>query len=265
MCLFFAKSVGDKVYKVKKKHISLKGDGHELYALALIPSGNKGKYPTIIGVHGFNGTYRDFSVAAGLCQAKSGFAVICFDFFGGNNRCKSGGTMKDMSLLSEVCQLSDVINQVKEMDFVDENNLFLVGQSQGGFVSAITAPMFSEIIRGMVLYYPAFSVPDELTKKYGRVNNLPENVEIFTMHVSNKYFEGMENRDFYREASEYKGPVMVLHGDADTIVDIEYGRKVASIYGCPFNILPGENHGLSYKGKLEAAKLTYKFIDSIII
>lgn len=43
---------------------------------------------------------------------------------------------------------------------MDSDNLFLMGTSQGGAVSAITGAAHKEEIRGMVLLYPAFVMTD---------------------------------------------------------------------------------------------------------
>ena len=45
----------------------------------------------------------------------------------------------DMSIFTERADLEAVIHMMQEQPFVDEENIFLMGTSQGGAVSAITA------------------------------------------------------------------------------------------------------------------------------
>ena len=45
---------------------------------------------------------------------------------------------------------------------MDEENIFLMGTSQGGAVSAITAAANKEEIKGAILLYPAFVLVDRI-------------------------------------------------------------------------------------------------------
>ena len=70
----------------------------------------------------------------------SGLQAYVFDFHGGNLHSKSGGKMTEMSIFTEREDLDAVIDAVASLPEVDPDNLFLLGESQGGCVSAITAP-----------------------------------------------------------------------------------------------------------------------------
>lgn len=69
--------------------------------------------------------------------------AYCFDFYGGCKGSKSGGSMLEMSIFTERDDLSAVIGHVKTLDVVDQENLFLLGESQGGCVAGITDSRFS--------------------------------------------------------------------------------------------------------------------------
>lgn len=60
--------------------------------------------------------------------------------------------------MTEVADLNAVVDMIKTLDFVDTDNIFLLGRSQGGFVSALTAAQREDDIQGMVLFYPAFVI-----------------------------------------------------------------------------------------------------------
>ena len=56
---------------------------------------------------------------------------------GGNTNSRSGNDTLKMSVFAEVDDLDVVVNTLKNQNFVDKNNIFLLGQSQGGVVSTI--------------------------------------------------------------------------------------------------------------------------------
>lgn len=80
----------------------------------------------------------------------SGMAY-CFDFCGGAASNRSDGSPLEMSVFTEQADLEAVIAMIQELDYVDQDNLFLMGTSQGGAVSAITGAAHPQEIRGMIL------------------------------------------------------------------------------------------------------------------
>lgn len=56
---------------------------------------------------------------------------------GRNKNSRSGNDTLKMSVFTEVDDLDAVVNILKNQNFVDKNNIFLLGQSQGGVVSTI--------------------------------------------------------------------------------------------------------------------------------
>ena len=195
-----------------------------------------------------------------MCLALSGFAAYCFDFYGGCKGSKSGGAMLEMSIFTEGDDLSCVIEYIKTLDVVDQENLFLLGESQGGCVACITVPRHRADIRAMVQYYPAFCIPDDAQKRFASVSDIPETYQVFNRKVGRVYAEKLLDFDVWREIAPYDRPVLTIHGDADQVVDISYGRRAAEVYAdARFVCLPGEDHSFSGKGKLRAANLAFDF------
>ena len=259
---FFPKprAMGEDIHKVEVKKLPISSGNHTLYGELILPQGQGGGLPTIICSHGFDGSYHYFRDSVGMCLAMSGFAVYCFDFYAGSAHGKSGGSMTEMSVFSEREQLHDVIEAVKGLEFVDRDNLFLWGESQGGFVTAITAAWHTQDVKALVLYYPAFCARDDLLKRYTTLDEVPDIVDIMGKKVGRVYYEKLFDFDAYSEAKKFTGPVLIVHGDADKTVDVSYGKKAAETYeNAKLEILPGEDHGFSAKGKLAGAKLVYDF------
>ena len=71
--------------------------------------------------------------------AKKGVAVYLFDFCGGSSESRSSGKTTEMSVMTEVADLEAVLTEARTWEFVNEKKVTLLGSSQGGMVSAITA------------------------------------------------------------------------------------------------------------------------------
>ncbi len=255
-----AKAFGNKEYEILISRYDIEADGQQLYGELIVPEGNENA-PLVICSHGFNGSYKYYRNYVGLALAKSGYIVYCYDFYNGSKHSKSGGTTVDMSVFDERKQLSAVITHFLENKEYSQKEIFLFGESQGAFVTALTAPLFKEKIRGLILYYPAFSIQDDMLKRYKTIDEVPEVMDFMGVKIGKTYYEGFFGFDPYAEVSGYKGPVLILHGDADRTVNVSYGRRAAEAYeNARLIILSGEDHGFSGKGKQIAAKYTFDFL-----
>ena len=121
------------------------------------------KSPVIIMSHGFLGNENHF-IAYAEAIAKIGYIAVTFDFNGGGPKSTSSGKSIDMTVLTEKADLLAVIKYVESLEYVDKNNISLMGFSQGGFVSAMTAAELNDRIKQLVLFYPALCIPDDARK-----------------------------------------------------------------------------------------------------
>ncbi len=257
--------LGDTKYEVETKRLCLPGGENLLYGELLLPKGLSGPLPTVICSHGINGSYRYFRAYAAMSLAMSGFAVYCYDFHGGSDRSKSGGRMTDMTVFTERDDLNAVIDGVQALDTTDRDKLFLLGESQGGFVSAITAARRPQEIRGLVEYNPAFCIPADARARFASVEEIPGQYVQVSCVLSRDYAAQVLDYDVYEEIALYKGPVLIVHGESDEIVDISYSEKAAAVYeNARLVRLPGEVHGLLAGGKRKAAQCTYAFLREIL-
>ena len=106
-----------------------------LYGVLQLPAG-EGPVPLIILSHGFGGNHLNNMDYAAYFTAH-GFAAFSLDFCGGGPDSRSGGTMTQMSVLTEADDLSAVVDR-----FTGDprfSRVFLWGASQGGFVSSCVA------------------------------------------------------------------------------------------------------------------------------
>ena len=256
------RAMGEKKYEVSVRKLPVQAAGHTLYGELLTPKGKSGPLPTVICCHGFGSSYNLCKNTMGLCLAKSGCQVYCFDFYGGSKKSRSGGTMLEMSIFTEREDLNAVIDAVYALPEVDKEHLYLLGESQGGCVAGITAPYHQEKLRGLILYYPAFCIPEDAQKKFSRVEDIPPVSKTFKLDVGRVYNERLLDYDIFAEIRHFDKPVLILHGDADTVVDVSYGRRAAEVYpDAQLKVYPGEIHGFMGKGKLRAAKDSFDFLE----
>jgi pimeloyl-ACP methyl ester carboxylesterase len=225
------------------RELSCINDGMTIYGKAYIPD-RQGKAATVIMSHGFGGSYANNAEYA-EAFAKAGIASYIFDFRGGSNSSRSGGSMFEMSVLTEADDLSAVVDFVKTLDFVDADNLFLMGCSQGGYVSALAAARRKGEVRGLMLLYPGFVIGSEVRRI--TKNGIPEQYEMFSSldsTVGRKYFEDALKVDIYSEIKAYDKDVLILHGDKDGIVPLSYSEKATEVYAsAELVVFKGAGHG----------------------
>ena len=123
-------------YETREIHVDK--EGMDIYGVVHIPSGTEGKMPTVIMSHELGATL-DRVKGYGEALAEEGYVTVCFDFCGGGWASRSDGELLDMSVLTEKADLEAVLEEVKQWDFVDTGSIYLMGNSQGGLVTALTA------------------------------------------------------------------------------------------------------------------------------
>lgn len=236
---------GNTTGKYQIKEISTERNGQSIYGKAYIPGDGKGRYPTVIIGHGFNGTYRDNENYAAIL-AENGYAAYVFDFIGGSDYTKSDGDTRDMSVITEVEDMNAVIDKFRTIDFVDSEHIFLMGESQGGFVAALTAAERPSEISGLIMLYPAFVIPDIAKEFYASVSAIPNDINLWGVHVSSKYYSDLWGLDVYDEIRKYKGDVLIFHGTQDDIVDLSYSQRAEETYeSAELVVYDGAGHGFT--------------------
>ncbi len=218
---------------IEKSEFSCTRDSLVIRGVQYKPAGEQ--LPVAIVCHGFMAnkeTVRHYTKAL----AKAGFAAFCFDFCGG---CvvggRSDGKTDEMSVLTEVKDLEAVLHYVRSLPFTDSDRVLLMGCSQGGFVSALTAAKKENNIRSLVLFYPAFCIPDDARKGQMMLAKFdPANVpEIFycgPMKLGKCYVQDVLPLEPFAQIAPFEGDVLLVHGTRDAIVNISYAEKANATY-----------------------------------
>ena len=144
---------------VHSQMLVLEAEGESIEGVLYLPDDDSKMYPTVILCHGFGGNYHFLTRRIAQDLAQNGYAAYAFNFRNPDTR-----SMLNTSPLTEAKTLNTVIDQIKQQPFVDQSKLFLLGESQGGFVSAYVASQRAaepDDIRALILYYPAFVLQDD--------------------------------------------------------------------------------------------------------
>lgn len=234
---------------ITKSEFSCERDGLAIRGTQYRPAeGND--FPIAIVSHGFMANRQSVAHYAKRL-AKWGFAAFCFDFNGGCIKGKSDGKTTDMSVLTEKEDLKAVIAYARSLDYVNQKRLVLMGCSQGGFVSALTAAELQDQVSELILFYPALCIPDDARKGHMMFaefdpQNIPEVVPCGPMKLGKIYPQAVMAMDPFAEIAAYKGAVLLVHGTADKIVDATYAKRAREAYGerqCVLQMIEGGTHG----------------------
>jgi len=64
------------------------------------------------------------------------------------------------------------------------------------------------------------------------------------INIGKKYYTDIVDYNIYNNINNYKGPVLIFHGDKDRIVPYLFSMKAEEVYdNCVLRIIKDENHG----------------------
>ena len=213
----------------------------------------------IIMSHGYNGTHNDW-VQEGTVFSEKGYTAYAYDFCGGSVNSMSSGESTSMTISSEKQDLLDVVSYFKETGSYDK--IFLLGGSQGGFISSLVAAELKDEIGALAMYFPALCIPDNWKDNYPDPADAPETFDFWGMDLSREFVEDAHKQLVYEVIGDYKGDVLILHGDQDPVVPYEYSERAAETYeSCELVKMEGEGHGWSPEAWPEAIQMVLEFFE----
>lgn len=236
---------GDKTFtgEYETREIHVDRDGMDIYGIVHIPIGFEGKMPAVIISHELGATLdRVNGYAEALAEA--GYVTCCFDFCGGGMGSRSDGDLLDMSVLTEKEDLEAVLEEVQQWEFVDTDAIYLMGNSQGGLVTAMTAAEHRDDIQAVILIYPAFSLYDNVHEMFDSLEDIPETHRLLGLRLGRRYFVDIWDQEPYEIIQQYGKNILLIHGDRDSIVPIAYSDRLAeTVEHVEYHALQGADHG----------------------
>ena len=192
------------------------------------------RFPVAVVSHEFMAN-RLFTMRYARLLSSLGYAAFCYDFSGGCIVGASQGKTTDMTVFTEMEDLKAVIAYARAQPYADPDRLLLMGCSQGGLVTALAAAEPETQAEAIILFYPALSIPDDARKgsmMSARFDpeNIPETMRCGPMKLGGGYAASVLELDPFSAISAYHGDMLIVHGNADTLVDISYSRRAYDAY-----------------------------------
>lgn len=251
-------------------HFSCKRDGLTIRGKEFKPEGDD--LPSIIISHGFGGNGDDL-VNDCAHLASLGYVVYSFDFCGGSvpGKGRSDGQTTDMTILTERDDLLCVLQYVKNLSYINQKKISLLGFSQGGFVSALAAANRPDDIESIILFYPALCIPDHarsgsLAGSSYDTTQVPEVIDCGNMLLGKTFHDTVVEMDPYTEIISYSGPVLLIYGTADSIVPDSYALRARDAYAdeqCHLQLIKGAGHHFTEEQQAAAMISVRQFLIKI--
>ncbi len=202
---------------------TMRGD-LSIFGRLYLPEDAQTPLPLVILLHGL-GSNHEIMEPYAQSFAENGIAAFVFDFIGGSEVSLSDGSMTQMSVLTEAEDLSCILDRFREDSRFTQDEIFLFGGSQGGFISAYVAGKRPEDVAGLVMLYPAFNLQDISSALISESGEIPETAQIATHTVGSIYLKDIQSFDIYEVLSNYSGAALLFHGTADPLVPLEYSER----------------------------------------
>ena len=231
------------------KRFTVDNDGMKIQGIAYLPANSTApnqvkKSPAIIMSHGYLSNLHNFEYFA-TQFAMIGYNVFTFNFCCGSDETDpelmSDGTTTNLCIEGEISDLIAVYNYVSTRDYVKSDEIILWGESQGAFVSGLSAARLQEKISKLVMIFPAVCIPDHARRgTLGGASSDPKNPPelIYTERamLSKVFVDDVKDMDAYSELAKYKGETLLIQGTCDSIVVPEYQYIVKKEFDLTDNI-----------------------------
>ncbi|MEE1089100.1 MAG: alpha/beta fold hydrolase [Bacteroidaceae bacterium] len=223
----------------------IKNGERTLYGVLSKPHYQGKRQGIVILAHGFGGTHH-FAYAYFDALNRLGYQAYAFDFASGSPFSRSDKNTMNMSVLDQQRQLETVIEHFRRQPDIDPKRIVLLGESQGGLVSALTAASNQKKISRLVLVFPAFCIPYHWRARYPTFDQVPDTTRLWRVPMGRQYFKEILDMDAFQLAKAYKKPVLIVHGDADQVVPYADSEKMQKLYKkATLHCIPGAGHGFN--------------------
>ena len=218
-------------------------DGIKLHAKLDMPEGLE-RCPLAIVIHGFTCHMEErHIVAVAKAMNEAGVAALRVEMYGHG---QSDGRFEDHTLYKWVTGALAAVDYAKGLDFVTE--LYLCGHSQGGLLTMLVAGMKCDDFKAIIPLSPAWMIPDgaragSLLGQGIDPRHVPDMLEFGDRKLNGNYIRVAQTIHVEDEIERYTGPVLIVQGDADEAVPLEYAKRAAELYAnAKLVVVPGDTH-----------------------
>ncbi len=195
----------------------------------------------IVMFHGYTGHKNEngflFKQITKRC-VEIGYATIRFDFYGSGD---SDGDYSEMTFLTEVEDGRQIIEYAYHLN--NDKPIILLGFSMGGAIAGFLSYEYIDKIDKLILLSPAGCMAEHAAETFKTHQVLADNVDLGGYYVNKAFLESFKGLDLYQNIEKFTKPVLIIHGEKDMSVPIEYGKKYANKYPHSiFHMINGSSH-----------------------
>lgn len=254
-----------KSVEIKSGKLTLRGSVH-------IPENLDKKVPMVVIYHGFCGNKMGphfIFVKLSRALEKLGIASIRFDFAGSG---ESDGDFKAMTFGGEIKDANNILDYVKQLDFVDKEKIALLGFSMGGAIASVIAGDRKNEINTLCLWAPAGNMQEVILSEVYIGDKYEEVMKKGTFDVEGlllgkDFVEDIKKINIFERAAKYDKKSIIIHGNKDEIVPFSTSLKYLSIYGekSELKTIDGANHIFEKNSwEEEVIEITKKYFDRML-
>lgn len=218
-------------------------DGQRIFGKLFRPNTEKRRVPLVIFSHELGMTHQ-----SGLPYAQAivnkGAAAYIFDYAGGSPESQSDGSMLEMSAKTEARNLACVLETAKKWEFIQPEQIVIIGGSLGGLVATMVAHDYPNELAGLVLLYPAYQLPEELRNMFSDRQKVPATFTFANLfQLGRPFAEDVFDLYPYQLMQRFTKEVLILYGDQDEAVPLPFIEKaVATFPHAALHIIHGTGH-----------------------
>ena len=232
-----------QIVSIEDQELWIQNGDRRIYGVFHRPAKLHGKAPIAIVAHGFNGTH-DFSRNYFEPLGRMGYQCYAFDFPCGSVNSRSDANTVNMSVLDEQSDLEAIVRFFRQHPDVDLSHIVLIGESQGGLVSALTAAAMPTYVSQLILVFPALCIPDNWNARYPREEDIPDTTLMWNVPLGRRYFTEVRAIRPFDIIKRYRRPVLIVQGDKDPVVSMDDSRRAVALYRhARLHVIPGAGHG----------------------
>ena len=198
------------------------------------------------------GTKTDTWIPVIKTLTDSEISVFIFDF---HSQGLSEGERSELTLSKASINFRDALSVLIKNYNLDSRNIGVFGSSFGGSVVLNSIDYISNF-KAIGLKSPASFLAEAYEAEHRPFEEMDKWRKSKISHITGlnymAYIDAI-NHNLYRNLSLIKCPVLIVHGDSDSIVPIEQSRRLAHLIGSHANLveIKGADHNYKQEGAME--------------